>query len=151
YVIFFVVLRCPLRSTLFPYTTLFRSLRFQFDQQLGKKLKIGTIANYSANKTYGIIVGEPSMRITYSGLSLLASVWGFRPVKGLNESLLEDLFDPTAPENDFRVNPILSTQNELRETFVNTLTLNGYGEYSFHPNLVFRSSAAYTNVMVRQD
>ncbi|PRD50788.1 SusC/RagA family TonB-linked outer membrane protein [Sphingobacterium gobiense] len=128
-----------------------KQLRFQFDQQLGKKLKIGTIANYSANKTYGIIVGEPSMRITYSGLSLLASVWGFRPVKGLNESLLEDLFDPTAPENDFRVNPILSTQNELRETFVNTLTLNGYGEYLFNPNLVFRSSAAYTNVMVRQD
>lgn len=128
-----------------------KQLRLQFDQELGKKLKVGIITNYSANKTYGMVVGEPSMRITYSGLSLLASVWGFRPVKGLNESLLEDLFDPTAPENDFRVNPILSTKNELRETFVNTLTLNGYAEYSFNRNLVFRSSAAHTNTMVRQD
>lgn len=125
--------------------------RFQIDQELGRKFKVGGIVNYSSNKTFGIIVGEPSMRMAYSTLSLLAAVWGFRPVAGVNESLLEDIFDPTAPDTDFRVNPILSTKNELRETAVNTATFNGYLQYKINNDWSFRSNAAYTNVMVRQD
>ncbi|MFT2008282.1 TonB-dependent receptor [Pontibacter sp. 13R65] len=125
--------------------------RLTLDQGVGKKLKVGINANYSSELTYGAIVSNTSHTMTYSGLSLLYSVWGFRPVGGAGDQVLDELFDPTMLSNDFRVNPILSAKNELRETRVNNLNVNSYAQYALTPDLTLRVSGGVTNMMVRRD
>ncbi|WP_241738892.1 SusC/RagA family TonB-linked outer membrane protein [Pontibacter beigongshangensis] len=125
--------------------------RLTLDQGIGKNLKVGVNANYSSELTYGAIVSNTSHTMTYSGLSLLYSVWGFRPVAGAGDQILDQLFDPTMLGNDFRVNPIMSAKNELRETRVNNLNVNSYAQYSITPELTLRVSGGITNMMVRRD
>lgn len=125
--------------------------RMTLDQTFSKHIKAGVNVNYAQTKTYGSIASETAYKFTYSSLSLLYSVWGFRPVAASGEKLIEDFFDPFAPANDFRVNPIISANNELRETKVNSLTTNGYIQATILPNLTFRSTGVLNRVMVNRN
>lgn len=125
--------------------------RITIDQTFNKNIKAGININYAQNKTYGSIASETSYKFTYSSLSLLYSVWGFRPVAASGEKLIEDFFDPLAPANDFRVNPIISANNELRETKVNSLSGNAYVQAKILPNLTWRSTLGLNQVMVNRN
>src|SRR5690606_20407399 len=125
--------------------------RFALDQKIGKLVKIGTNLNYAAAKTYGAIATETAYKYTYSSLALMYSVLGFRPVAANNELLIEEFFDTDAAAGDFRVNPIISAQNELRETNVNSLNANVYADFTISPNLTFRTTGGISNVMVNRN
>ncbi|QCR21303.1 TonB-dependent receptor [Pontibacter sp. SGAir0037] len=125
--------------------------RITLDQNLNKKIKVGADLTYSSEKTYGAVMTQSSSNsFTYANLSLLYSVWGFRPVAGVGELLVDELFDPSMPETDFRVNPILSAQNELRETKVNNFRANSYLDYAITPNLTLRVAGGVTNIVVER-
>lgn len=125
--------------------------RFSLDQTLSKAVKIGTNVNYSATKTYGSIASETAYKYTYSSLALMYNVWGFRPVAASGESLIEEFFDPEAVAGDFRVNPIISAKNEIRETYVNNLSANAWVSINLMPGLTFRSSGGINGVEVQRN
>ncbi|WP_240755315.1 TonB-dependent receptor [Pedobacter sp. SYP-B3415] len=108
--------------------------RISLDQTFSKKFKTGVNVNYSNQFTYGQLLGRTSAtsNTTISGF-LLYSVWGYRPVTGsdadalsLEDQLLDNGVDPAS---DFRINPILSAENTLRQRKINNLTANAYASY----------------------
>lgn len=115
--------------------------RMTLDQQVNKKLKLGLDANYSNYKNYG----TPTSAAGYNHeLNLLFSVWAFRPVSVTNVNLLEEGIDPEIESSqEHRFNPIMTTQNELRENYGTTFTVNGYGEYEILKNLKYKLSGTY--------
>lgn len=125
--------------------------RFSLDQVINKKIKVGTNFNYAATKTYGAIASETAYKYTYSSLALMYSVWGFRPVAASGEQLIDEFFDPDASAGDFRVNPIISAENELRETKVNSLAANAWAQFTLAPGLTFRSQGGISQVMVNRN
>lgn len=126
--------------------------RITLDQEINKKIKVGAEIAYSSEESYGAIMTQSSSNsLTYGNLSLMAAVWGFRPVVGENENIMDELFDPTIPSTDFRVNPILSAKNEHRVTAVNNLRINGFFEYSIIPELTLKLAGGINNIMVRRE
>lgn len=124
--------------------------RVALDQQVYPWLKIGMNASYSATKKYG---ASPSQS-EYSGTrNLMQNVWAYRPVFGSsNGDILDDMFDPDVDtSNDYRVNPIISAKNELRENFETNLISNAYIEISLPANLVWKSTAGYVKKSIRKD
>lgn len=115
--------------------------RMTLDQQVNKKLKLGLDANYSNYKNYG----TPTSTSNYNHeLNLLFSVWAFRPVSVTNTNLLEEGLDPEIEQSqEHRFNPIMTTQNELRENYGTTFTVNGYGEYEILKSLKYKLSGTY--------
>ena len=124
--------------------------RITLDQQFNRKLKAGIDAAYTSEISHGAVLTQSSDSYTYANLSLLYSVWGFRPVLGDNENLLDELFDPAMPATDFRVNPILSAKNELRRTKVDNLRANAYVEYKLTPALTLKLAGGVANIMVER-
>ncbi len=119
--------------------------RYQFrgsiDQAVGKNVRVGVKLNYSNQKSFGQIVSE-SYQNTYS-TALLYSVWGYRPITGnFTGDLEDDLFDDGEDIDDRRINPIVSTRNELRERVIENLNLNGYLNYDIGKNLKLRITGA---------
>jgi len=116
--------------------------RVNVDQSLGKKLKIGINANMSKRTTYGTNVadGEGSSFTTY----LLARVWGYRPATGnLDVNLLEeDLDEEALNQFDARFNPVVSSENSYQKNFITDFLTNVYAEYSFTPELKFRTTGS---------
>lgn len=115
--------------------------RLTLDQQVNNKLKVGLDANYSNYKNYG----TPTSTSNYNHeLNLLFSVWAFRPVSVTNTNLLEEGLDPEIEQSqEHRFNPIMTTQNELRENYGTTFTVNGYGEYEILKSLKYKLSGTY--------
>lgn len=123
--------------------------RMTLDQQVNKKLKLGLDANYANYKNYG----TPTSTAGYNHeLNLLFSVWAFRPVSVTNVNLIEEGLDPEIEQSqEHRFNPIMTTQNELRETYGTTFTVNGYGEYEILKNLKYKLSGTYYKGNRRND
>ncbi len=125
--------------------------RFSLDQAVSDKFKVGLNANYSSIKTNGRIASEAGTSGSASSY-LLYSVWGYRPIAGNGINLLEDLFDPDIDENnDFRVNPLISTRNELIASHNKNLMANAFATYNFTKDLVLRVTGGFNNRMVRDD
>ncbi|MBA9077153.1 SusC/RagA family TonB-linked outer membrane protein [Rufibacter quisquiliarum] len=125
--------------------------RITLDQKLGKKIKVGVDLNYSNEKTNGTIATDANTtRLMYSNLSLLFSVWGHRPVNRPNETAGDQLFDPTLPESDFRVNPVVSAKNDFLQVLVNNFRANAYVEYTIIPSLTLRIAGGATNIMMER-
>lgn len=124
--------------------------KFSLDQEVSNKLKVGLTATYSGVKNYG----SPTSTGNFSNeMNLLFSVWAFRPVVGNPNINLIDLgVDPELPEtNNFTYNPILTTRNELRENFGNTLFANAFADYEIIKNLKFRSTISINKSTRRYD
>lgn len=131
-----------------------RYTRFQgrasMDNQVNSWLKIGFTASFSRSKREGT---SPSQSSSSSTTNLLQNVWAYRPVTGNTEyDLLDELFDPEIDvNNDYRVNPILSANNELNEQFVDNLLANSYIEVVFNKDLKFLSTFGYISRNQRSD
>ncbi|WP_432713692.1 SusC/RagA family TonB-linked outer membrane protein, partial [Pedobacter sp.] len=125
--------------------------RFSIDQVVSSKLKVGLNTNYSVLKNFGQIAADAGSSGSASSY-LLYSVWGFRPVTGSGTDLTGDLMDPDiSSSNDFRVNPVISTSNELRQDQTRNLTANGYLTYALHPNLSLKITGGISNRMIHAD
>lgn len=126
--------------------------RLTLDQTFSDKFKVGVDARYTATKTYGTSPGDPDSRNSSMNY-LMYSVWGYRPVTyHPDQDILDELFDPDVNiNNDYRVNPILSAENELRETYNNRVILNGYAEYAFTDELKLRINAGINSSDFRND
>lgn len=118
--------------------------KLRIDQRVNDKLKVGMYVNYSRTKQYGTRTSTSGHNFsTY----LLHSVLAYRPV-GYDESvnLLEEEIDPDIdPLNNYQFNPVLSAQNEHRETINNNIILNGNAEYTFMDGLKLRIDAGYVS------
>ncbi|MEO6523744.1 MAG: TonB-dependent receptor [Mucilaginibacter sp.] len=124
--------------------------RFTLDQNVNKKLKVGANINYSKSSYNGLVASDPST-ISSASTNLLYAVWGWRPVSGGSSDndldLQDQLFDPgfdAVTTSDYRVNPIIDAQNQLRQTIVKSLQANGYLEYLLVPHFTLRVTGGIT-------
>src|SRR5690606_5832102 len=126
--------------------------RMTLDQTFTDKFKVGVDARYTSTKTYGTSPGDPDSRNSSMNY-LMYSVWGYRPVTyNPDQDILDQLFDPDVNvNNDYRVNPIKSAENELRETYNKRIILNGYAEYQFTKELKLRINAGINATDWRND
>ncbi|MBD1420868.1 SusC/RagA family TonB-linked outer membrane protein [Sphingobacterium chuzhouense] len=126
--------------------------RVTLDQTFNDKFKVGVDARYTTTKTYGTSPGDPDSR-NNSMNYLMYSVWGYRPVTYIEgQDLLDNLIDPDInTTNDYRINPILSAENELREVFNTRVILNGYAEYAFTKALKLKISGGINSSDLRND
>jgi TonB-linked SusC/RagA family outer membrane protein len=126
--------------------------RFSLDQTVNSKLKVGLNANLSNSKSSGSLIGSANDQ--GATVSALFSVWAYRPVAGNGENLLEMFDDPAFDAGmyaDYRVNPILNAQNELKRRINNSLILNGYADYTIIPNLILRIRGGLTTGLIRDE
>ncbi|KAA8482856.1 TonB-linked SusC/RagA family outer membrane protein [Arcticibacter tournemirensis] len=125
--------------------------RISLDQTISSKLKAGIVANYSVVKNNGRIASEMGSSGSASSY-LLYSIWGYRPVAGNNADLLGNLVDPEIEStNDFRVNPVISTNNEQLHSKNNSLTANAYFTYSILKDLTLKVTGGINSRMLRED
>jgi TonB-linked SusC/RagA family outer membrane protein len=118
--------------------------RFVLDQTIGKKVTAGLNVNYSQVSSFGQIASNANAG-TGASSYLLYSIWGFRPVSGksidnvidLEEELIDDEIDQTM---DYRINPIKSVENEVRQNKSNNMIANGYLTYEIIQGLKLRLS-----------
>lgn len=125
--------------------------RLSIDHEASDKLKVGINVSYANSKTWGTPTSSSGFN---NELNLLFSVWAYRPIALLNSNvdLLESPNDPEIePSQEHRYNPIVTTQNELRQNFSENLVANGYAEYSILRNLKFKTTGGYTRGITRAD
>ncbi|WP_256009925.1 SusC/RagA family TonB-linked outer membrane protein [Desertivirga xinjiangensis] len=128
--------------------------KFTLDQTVNDKFKLGSTVIYTGAKTHGANPATPDQN--HSAMNyLMYSVWGYRPVSSSGADLEQFLNDPdlTANEarNDYRINPILSANNELRHNFENRLVANGFAEYAFTKSLKLKISGGVNNATYRSE
>ncbi|WP_245584816.1 SusC/RagA family TonB-linked outer membrane protein [Pedobacter glucosidilyticus] len=127
--------------------------RISLDQNINKKLKAGVNINYSNNLSNGQDVA------TGGGFSstaaLMFATWGFRPVPSPGtetQDYIDDLLDDEIDgNNDYRINPIISAKNELREVRTNNIITNAFATYNFSKDLVLRVQGGLNNRSARND
>jgi TonB-linked SusC/RagA family outer membrane protein len=123
--------------------------RVTIDQTVSSKVKVGVNANYSNTNQTG---ASPSLNASQSTNYLLFSVWGYRPVSGSGIDLSEGLDDPDLNDAaDFRINPIISTQNELRLRGIKNVMANGYIDYKITNDLLLKVTGGINNTVERGD
>ncbi|MFT3822288.1 MAG: TonB-dependent receptor [Chitinophagaceae bacterium] len=124
--------------------------RVTLDQTVNNRLKVGINVNYSYNMYYGAAISSSNYS---ASLSTLYGVWGWRPVTGDSSSLDDELYDPllsaTNTYSDYRVNPVIDIQNQLRENKTNSLMANAYAEYTLAKGLTLRVTGGITNNLTR--
>lgn len=129
--------------------------KFSLDQQINDKLKVGGNVNYANTGTYGT---SPSSLSQSSMNNLLYSAWGYRPAapinpsKPINEDFEDELTDDMVNSGtDYRINPVLSAENEYRFKHVNNLVANGYADYKILPDLTLRITGGINKDTKRYD
>lgn len=117
--------------------------------KIGNTIKKGNLTvnlnvDYSKSTQSGSI---PSENTGNSSNNLFYSVWGYRPVSypGVPISQLADgIIDESSGVTDYRINPVLSLQNESNIRQMAILKANGYLQYEFIKGLRLKSSLGYT-------
>jgi len=123
--------------------------RMAITQKVNDKFKVFASIDYSNIKANGTV---PTAGTNSATNNLLYSVWGYRPVTGSGVDLIDQLFDPDIDGlNDYRVNPVLSSNNELRKATTNNLRVNSYAQYAFNKNLTLKVSGGISNNLRRND
>ncbi|HTN21792.1 MAG TPA: TonB-dependent receptor [Pelobium sp.] len=128
--------------------------KFTLDQTFNDKFKAGSTVIYTGAETYGSNPATPDQN--YSAMNyLMFSVWGYRPISYTGSDLESSLNDPDLgaddARNDYRINPILSAKNELRQNFEKRLVANAFAEYALAKSLKFRITGGINNASYRQD
>ena len=113
--------------------------RVTLDQTINNKIQVGVNANYSTVSSFGQRVSDATVSGSASSY-LMYAAWGYRPVSGSEEVDIEnELGDPEINHNDdYRVNPRISVENEYLRYRTNNLISNIYGTYKIHKNLTFK-------------
>lgn len=125
--------------------------RLGYEREINKHMKVNFNVSYARVKRYGTPVSTSNYN---SELNLLFSVWAYRPISLINSDvdLLEVPNDPEIEQTaDFRYNPIITTQNELRETTEESLIGNAFLEYMISKNLKLKVSGGYTRRFSQSD
>jgi TonB-linked SusC/RagA family outer membrane protein len=123
--------------------------RMSVTQKVTDRLKVYANFNYSNIQANGVV---PTSGTNSATNNLLYSTWGYRPVAGSGNNLAGVLFDPDIDgSNDYRVNPIISSNNELRNAATNNFIANSYAEYKINKSLTFKVSGGITNNLRRND
>ncbi len=120
--------------------------RINFTQNLGEKLKFNANVNYTRTATSGITPTSANNSSSQSGW-LIYSVWGYRPIttKADGSDLIVDMIDTDAANgNDYRFNPVYSTKNEHKKTYVDVVQANTYLNYEIVKGLDLKVSGGYT-------
>lgn len=118
--------------------------RVILDQNVGKDLTVGINVNYSNF----LVFGTPAS--TNSNTGLVYNVQSYRPVNpGLDFDALLDNGQDVA--GDYRFNPILSAQNEIRNRTTNALVANGYAQYKILKDLTLKVSGGVNRSELRYD
>ncbi|HWB90767.1 MAG TPA: TonB-dependent receptor [Puia sp.] len=130
-------------------------LKMSLDQTVDKRLRTGVNILYTYTQTYGT---QPSALSNSSMNNLLYSVWGYRPAEPLKPSSEtgDDFEDALTdglvnPGTDYRINPLLDAQNELRRRNINNIIGNAYAEYSVLKDLKLRVTAGINKTIQRND
>jgi TonB-linked SusC/RagA family outer membrane protein len=114
--------------------------RFTLDQQVSNSVKVGLNTNYSNGVRSGTLPRSQTAKGN-SGNSerynLLYNTWIYREVAGkiTGDDLLNDLLDPDLSSGDYRINPLISAQNEYNKDFTTNLNINGYLDYNLTKDL----------------
>ncbi|WP_198674138.1 SusC/RagA family TonB-linked outer membrane protein [Chitinophaga alhagiae] len=131
--------------------------RISLDQTINKKLKTGVNINYSQIKSFGQLASPASVAGSATS-TLMYAVWAYRPVTGgesdINDDnpLEDELMDPEIDHaNDYRVNPIVSAKNELRQRRSTNLMANAYATYAITPELTLKVTAGINNRVDQRD
>lgn len=116
--------------------------RINLDQRISKRARAIVNLNYSNSTQFGTRPAEVTLGTTgaASQFNLLNNVWTYRPTTGgLDEDLLiNELVDPSSdPDQDFRVNPVVSAKNEFNSTGIQSLIANARVDYDIIPGLKF--------------
>lgn len=129
--------------------------KVSLDQTVTDKLKVGINVLYTNTQTYGT---QPSSQSLSSMNNLLYSAWGYRPVSPLNplktvgEDFEDDLYDDmVSTGTDYRLNPIITAENEYRKRILNNLVANGYLEYTILKDLKLRVSGGINQRIQRNE
>ncbi|MFR9533516.1 MAG: TonB-dependent receptor [Rikenellaceae bacterium] len=119
--------------------------RVNITQPITKNLEFTLNTNYTNSLTKGVSPTTSNNTSSQSGW-LIYSIWGYRPISpDPDSSLLTDLTDfDVAGSNDYRFNPVLSAQNEVRNTKVNYFNANGALTYKITPALTLKTTGGYT-------
>ncbi|MGC4232979.1 MAG: TonB-dependent receptor [Niabella sp.] len=122
--------------------------KFTLAQQLNKNIKAYVNTSYTRTKTSGALVSDATGGT--ASLSKIYSTLGYRPVSGSNDSLnlLEELFDPAVLDlttSDYRVNPIISSKNEINDRILSTSVINGYIDFKLSKSLLLKIRGGVTN------
>ena len=120
--------------------------RINFTQNLGEKVKFNANVNYTRTSTTGITPTSANNSSAQSGW-LIYSVWGYRPIttKADGSDLIADMIDSDAANgNDYRFNPVYSTKNEHKKTYVDVVQANTYLNYQIIKGLDLKVSGGYT-------
>jgi len=129
--------------------------RFSLEQTFSEKVKAGFDANYSSRTAFGreaSVANSAGSATSY----LLYATLGYRPVTGSVDFSLDDLADDMMDEDvnpleDYRINPIISTQNEYREVLRNNLIANAYLSYEIIDGLTFKVTGGLNSLNSRSE
>ncbi|WP_316811839.1 TonB-dependent receptor [Pedobacter heparinus] len=128
--------------------------RFVLDQNISKKIDVGLNLNYSRFGNNGQIASSANAG-TGASSYLMYSVWGYRPISGrslnpddfdeeFDDGLEDDFMDEDIDETmDYRVNPILTAENELRKSVSSNIIANAFLTYNIVPGLKLRMSGGF--------
>lgn len=132
--------------------------RFNIENMATSKLRIGLNLNASNVVLNGQSPTYINSGNSNSALSLLTSVWGYRPVSGTlpngqpDESLSDNLFDNSVAITDYRINPYLNQSHILSRDITNSIFVNAFAEYKMLPELTLRMNGSinYVNRAAQQ-
>jgi len=115
--------------------------RISIDHTFNKKLTGGVITALTNTKIGGI---QSSVDNAGYRNFLFYSAWGYRPVSGNNEvdfldENVDDIFDPSNPSSDIRVNPVKNAKNTYRQRSTTDFSANGYLNYNITKDLILRA------------
>jgi TonB-linked SusC/RagA family outer membrane protein len=116
------------------------------DQNIGEKVKVGGSLTYTSGKITGV---NPTGT---GNNSLFYHAYTYRPIPipGIQvEDFEESLYDPSNGINDYRVNPVLSARNEIRNNISNNTIGNLYLDYRILKNLKLTIRGALNTNAVR--
>ncbi len=116
------------------------------DQDVNDKLRVGINVRYTNSRQYGTPTSAGS-----GTQGLLYSAWAYRPIAVNLDNLLDQLYDPSTPTLDLRINPVLTANNELRNNIVNSMIANGYAEYAITKDLKLKITGGYNNNQLRNE
>ncbi|HEY0667950.1 MAG TPA: TonB-dependent receptor [Sphingobacteriaceae bacterium] len=117
--------------------------RFSLDHNFNKKLQVGTNINYSSQTGFGRRASTGAASHT---TLLLYATLAYRPVTGRIDYSQDDLVDDIIDDDintlqDYRTNPIISTQNEYNKSISDNLIANGFLKYEIIKGLTFKTTA----------
>ncbi len=122
--------------------------KFSMDQKIGRNAKVGGSLTYTSAKTTG---KSP----TANGQnSLFYNAYTYRPIPlpGVKQEDFEEAtYDPSNGINDYRVNPIVSTKNEIRNNYSNNILGTIYLNYNIRKDLKLTVRGSVNSTFSRND